>query len=356
MTMNRWMKVACAAAVTSVGCTESTLDPAVDVLLTGKVIRQDKQPVANTLLRIDRSGNSSCAFDIFGVNWKSVKTDAEGNFSLQLLGADTQNGSLARCFSLRSPAGEKGRTVEAEFIVQTENVQVPTLQEWSGAPTALAGATGVGVSFQDLSATHDGASAGYSLSVRSKSSGGIWSFGQVQSPVQVSDHYLEDVADLEADLYAVRTVETGGTKFTLRYAGDAVDLPRRALVPVSRGASCTYPGSSTTCPLTDGKLTDTVFFQEGTRDVVIQLAQPRVLRKALLRNFRTAFSVNELTFEGSTDGNTWMPLANLKDKQDKFFIELELNNPTPLSHVRIHAIATETSARISELSEVSLFE
>ncbi|WP_257463553.1 hypothetical protein [Archangium lipolyticum] len=36
--------------------------------------------------------------------------------------------------------------------------------------------------------------------------------------------------------------------------------------------------------------------------------------------------------------------------------ELELNNPTPLSQVRIHAIATDTSFRISELSEVSLFE
>ncbi|WP_257458035.1 discoidin domain-containing protein [Archangium lipolyticum] len=356
MTKNRWMKVACAAVVTSVGCTESTLDPSVDIQVTGKVLRQDKKPVANTLLKIDRSGNSSCVFDIFGANWKSVKTDAEGNFSLQLLGADTQNGSLARCFSLRSPAGENGRTVEAEFIVQTETVQVPTLQEWSGAPTALASATGVAVSFQPLSATQEGVSAGHSLSVRSKSAGGIWSFGQVQSPVQVSDHYLEDVADLEADLYAVRTVEAGGTKFTLRYAGDAVDLPRRGLIPISRGASCTYPGSSTSCPLTDGNLSSQVYFQESTRDVVIQLAQPKVLRKALLRGFRTAFSVTELTFEGSTDGNTWMPLANLKDRQDSNFIELELNNPVPLSHVRIHAIATDTSFRISELSEVSLFE
>ena len=355
METKRWVVASCAVASTWLGCATSEVDPELEITVTGKVLREDGQPVANTLLNLNRSTNSECVFSIFGGgSWKSVKTGADGSFSLELLGADTQNGNLARCFSLYIP-GQTGRSVSAEFLVKNETVQLPTLQEWSGAPAAAVSGNGVGVTFKDLSTVQAGGSATHTLAVK-KSSSTSWSTTPIQSPTQLSDFVLEDAADLDAALFAFRKVENGGNTFTLRYTGNTVALPRRALVPVSRGASCVYTDAPTVCPLTDGNLATSPTFKVNTREVVIQLAQARVLRKAVLRNLDTFFLPSELVLEGSGDGTTWVPLANLlKDGEVAHFLELDLNHPAPLSQVRVRSTGQENTG-ITALNEVSLFE
>ena len=88
-------------------------------------------------------------------------------------------------------------------------------------------------------------------------------------------------------------------------------LPRRARVPASRGASCTYPDAPTVCPLTDGDPWLGGHFTTLTREVVLQLAQPKVLRRAVLRNLETWAFRAKLVLEGSSDGVAWVPLASL---------------------------------------------
>lgn len=46
--------------------------------------------------------------------------------------------------------------------------------------------------------------------------------------------------------------------------------------------------------------------------MVVQLAQPKVLRKAVLHNLETWAPPRELVLEGSSDGVTWVQLANLR--------------------------------------------
>ena len=350
MEMKRWMLASCAVASTWLGCATSEVDPELEITLTGKALREDGQPVANTLLNLYRSANSECVFSIFsGGSWKSVKTGADGAFSLELLGADTRSGKLARCFSMPIP-GQTGRSVSVEFLVKNEAVQVPTLQEWSGAPAAAVSGNGVGVTFKDLSTVQAGVSGTYTLDVK-KASSTIWSIAPIQSPTQLSDYVLEDAADLEAVLFVFRKVENGGNTFTIRYTGNPVALPRRALVPVSRGASCVYTDAPTVCPLTDGNLGTSPTFKENTREVVLQLAQAKVLR-----NLHTFSSPSELVLEGSGDGTTWVPLANLlEDGMAVRFIEVDLNHSTPLSQVRVRSIGQDNPGIIS-LNEVSLFE
>jgi len=357
MEMKRWMLASCAVAATWMGCGKSEVDPELEITLTGKALREDGQPVANTLLNLNRSINSECVFSIFGDrNWKSVKTGADGSFSLQLLGADTRSGSLTRCFSMIVP-GQAGRSVSVEFLVKNDTVQLPTLQEWSGAPAAAISGTGVSVTFQDISKVQAGVSASHSLEVRKKGSSTIWSREQLQSPTQLSEYVLEDVTDLEGALFGHRKVENGGNPFTLRYNGDAAALPPRVgLVPVSRGASCVYIDAPTVCPFTDGNLGVSPTFKENTREVTLQLAQPKVLRKAVLRKLDTVLGPNELVLEGSGDGTTWVPLANLlEDGMAIRYNEIDLNHPAPLSQVRIRATGQDKSGIIS-LNEVSLFE
>jgi hypothetical protein len=108
--------------------------------------------------------------------------------------------------------------------------------------------------------------------------------------------------------------------------------------------------------LTDGNLGVSPSFPENTREVTIQLAQPKVLRKAVLRNLDTFFKPREMVLEGSGDGTTWVPLANLLQGGAVIgYSELDLNHPAPLSQVRIRSTGEDKSG-ITSLSEVSLFE
>jgi hypothetical protein len=359
MEMKRWMLASCAVAATWMGCGTSEVDPDLEITLTGKALREDGQPVANTLLSLSRSTNSECLFTLFGdSNWKSMKTGADGSFSLELLGADTQNGNLARCFFMRVP-GQGGRSVKIEFLVKNATVQIPTLQEWSGAPAAALSGNGVSVTFQNLTLAQAGVTATHSLSVQKKGAYSIWPVEGIQSPTQLSPYVLEDVTDLEVAVFGYRKVEDGGNPITIRYDGDAAALPQRVgLVPVSRGASCVYTDTDApaVCPFTDGNLGVSPSFKDNTREVTLQLAQPKVLRKAVLRNLDTFFTPRELVLEGSSDGTTWVPLANLlQGGRVTKFSELDLNHPAPLSQVRIRSTGQDKSG-ITSLNEVSLFE
>lgn len=359
--MNRWMTAACAAALLGAGCTKSEVNADADIVLGGRVLRADKQPLANTLLTLHRSSNSSCVFTLLfdDLNWKSMKTAADGTFRQELLGADTQNGSTARCFSLSVPGTGQGDSLYAEFIVRSEQVQLPDLQQWTGTPSAAAAATGVNVSFQELSAAQEGASGGaHSLSIEKRNSGSVWSMGAPGSPTLVNDDLLEDSADLTATPLVRREVTVGKHSFFIFQEGTATALPRRARLPVSRGAACGYAGAPTVCPLTDGELGKGVSFPLNTREVVIQLAQPRPLRKAVLRNLSASIGAREVVLEGSADGAQWVGLANLLGGESslKRFHEVTLSPATPLSHVRVRVSSTEENHGVQGLSEVSLFE
>lgn len=363
--MNRWMKVSCVALVAASGCTESQLDPEQEIQLSGKVLKEDGQPLADTLLKMNRSANSSCVFSLFGgLDWKSMKTKTDGTFSEELLGADTQASGLARCFELRVPGtGTGGNYGYASFIIQTETVQLPLMQQWTGKPSAAAGADGVSVSYEGLTASQAGNSGTHTLTVTNSTSS-IWVSRNVSSPAQLNDDLLEDAADLRATVSIRREVEIDKTKFGIYNEGSNVALPRRARVPLSRGASCTYPEAPATCPMTDGNLSSVVNFKPGTLEVAIQLPQPKVLRKAVVRKLDMSFgaTTKELVLEGSTDGTTWVALANLLGSESLLqpFYEATLSHPTALSHVRLRAAGTPINAEnpfyIAQLSELSFFE
>jgi hypothetical protein len=359
MTMKRWMTAVFAAAMTSAGCANSHVDPEVNVTLTGKVLKEDKQPLADALLTINRASNSECIFLLFdGVDWKKLKTGADGSFSMELLGADTQNGGTARCFEVHAPGSGKGDYLYAWFLMQSETVQVPVLQQWTGSPASVATADGVSVSFKPISDTQADASGEHTLSVTQKSSGALWMSTSVHSPVLLNDDLLED-ANAEASLSLYRYELPGSnTHFNIFYQGAPVALPKRARVPVSRGASCTYAGAPATCPLTDGQLGGSTTFQEGVQEVVIQLPQPKVLRKAVLRNLALGYQPTAFVLEGSADGTQWVTLATLKGATTPAgeFIEQPLSNPTAVSQVRLRAPSSDAKEHIRTLNELSLFE
>ncbi|WP_426749717.1 carboxypeptidase-like regulatory domain-containing protein [Myxococcus sp. Y35] len=341
------------------GCTESKVDHDQDIALSGRLVDEAGAPLPDALVKLYRSENSSCAFAAFSASWKTVKTRADGTFSLDLLGADTRSGSIARCFIARSPAQAEGRSLSAYFLIQQSEVALPTFQEWTGAPTVAAEAQGVSVGFQPLSATHGAGNDEHVLSVGPSSVTVAWRVRPASSPVHLSDYVLEDAEGLKASFGVERAVEAAGVTVGLAYSSDDVDLPRRALVPVSRGAACTYLNAESPCRITNGDLGGLVLFEQGVQEVAVQLSRPVVPRKAVLRNLEVSGTLSELVLEGSADGTQWMPLANLLgDAGVQPFLELDLPGTTPVSQVRVRATPQDATGtgRLRSLGQLSLFE
>ena len=354
----RWMRTLTLGVVTILGgCTESKVSADQDIVLSGKFIDEAGAPLSGELLKIYRSDNSSCAFAAFTSSWKSVKTQANGTFELELLGADTRNGSTARCFIARSPARTEGRSLSAYFLIQESKVALPTFQEWTGTPTATAEAQGVSVGFKPLSATHGAGNDEHELSIGPSTIETAWQVQKASSPVLLSDYVLEDVQGLKASVGVERSAKVGDVTVGLAYSSDEVALPRRALVPVSRGAACTYQDSETPCRITNGNISGKVLFQQGVKEVNVQLSRSAVLRKAVLRNFEVSGTMNELVLEGSADGTQWTSLANLLAGAGvKPFMVVDLTGTTPVSQVRVRAVPRDTTGDLDSLGQLSLFE
>jgi len=354
----RWTRTLTMGVLATLGgCTESKVENDQDIVLSGRLVDEAGAPLPDALLKLYRSENSVCAFAAFSSSWRSVKTRADGTFELDLLGADTRSGSLARCFIVRSPSRAQGGSVSAYFLIQQSEITLPALQEWTGGLTATAEAQGVSVGFRPLSSTHGAGNDAHMLSIGPSRAKEAWQVLRASSPVRLSDYVVEDATDLKASIYVLREARPGDVSVDFSYTSDEVALPRRGLVPASRGAACTYVNAEAPCRITNGDLGGSVLFGTDVQEVAVQLSRPAVLRKAVLRNFGVAGTMDELVLEGSADGTQWMPLANLLGGDGvQSFMELDLTGTTPVSQVRVRATPRDTAGHLRSLGQLSLFE
>lgn len=365
--MKNWMKVTCVAAVACGACAQPNTDdttgvaPGASVTVTGQALLENQQPLTGMQLEVDRAKGWDCDFQGLFTNeiqFKRLDLDSNGHFNQTWTGAETQDDSgTPRCLSLKVPGHSSSDYMTVQFHVQSEQIQLPTLQQWSGTPSATASSEGVTVSFKDVSATQPDAGATTALVHVEGPSGDIWVTSATPgSSTLLSQDVLEDKYGFDAYVTASRDVTVGTTAFEVFQRSEDVDVPESHHLPLSRGAGCTYPGAPTDCKLTDGTLDQTVSFNAGTRQVVLQLSQAQVLRKAILRNLDVTSTPQTLILEGSTDGATWVPLANLLEgsAQVRAFIEVPLGASTPVSQVRL-SLGDSGSSALRGLSELSLF-
>ena len=146
MRMTRWMKVMCTAAVVTPGSTtNSNVAPDADIVVTGKVLLEDGQPVANTLLTMDRSTNSEMhARDALRGLELEVGEDRMRRepYPEPAGGRHPEQRERGALLLPRSPQTAKGAPCRSSSSSSKETVQLPTLQEWGGAPAAAAAARG----------------------------------------------------------------------------------------------------------------------------------------------------------------------------------------------------------------------
>jgi hypothetical protein len=346
------LSVAGLLAMSATGCfVQSALNPNDQVTLQGTAVKQDGSPLTEVMLDLKRSANSSCLGGTSSL--MQVATSSTGEFTQKLTGSQTQIGDSARCFELVVPPTEKGARVWANFLIQVTDVKVPKLQLWTGDAAATQVAGGTSVSFTDLSTSHQLSGKSYAVDFLSGPAA-FWRVDGASSPVVVSDEVLEDFATPTASLSSSNEVKGSGTTFTVFYKSDSAQLPSRQKVPVSRGASCTFPSAPTVCPLTDGKPGAVVLGQE-TKEIKLSLPAPKVIKKIVLRG--AAFSATSSTWlDGSNDGITWTKLVDFGSTRS--FQEVSIpGTPPAFSQFRITGTRSDNGAYvIYSLDELSLFE
>ena len=407
----------------------------------GRALGANGEPLAGATLSLERfpqpprdfgeEPEGPPAFTPYG----TATTQADGDFTLQFLSGDVEESAadgsfyVQHRFRLALPQ-ENGQGTFVSFIF-TGDMELPTLRPWEAQLTVSQEQAGPTLSFAPAPPPAAlppsgrnrvlilGPEGETQVEVPSTvpepivqlfSGGGrLWMQQGVSSPWRPSPYVLEDFASPEAQL---RAVSLGAWFFSpLGSAGSAVDfrqewrtarlpLPAGASRPISRGASC-QPSPPGACPWTDGQLASVPFFSEDLDEaptsLVITLAEPRRLSRAVIRGLEHSHlftGTERLRLEGSVDGASWLPLADLVLRTRSFeqaalnslnegfahttswdspfdgqleqsnrlplFVDVPLQSAEPVRHFRlqVEAESEELSGRrlLFSLAEVSLFE
>ena len=285
-------------------------------------------------------------------------TGADGSFSFQLRGRDTQ-GSLGNASSFHLSAampphsvGAPGPLVTARFQIQATTVQVPPLRFWN-PPLALAQAQGaIRASWPDLDPSY-GRAGTHRLTFFAGSRGGVVWSSEGSSPAEVDARLLEDTRGTAA-VEAITTATGPDTRFVVTYRSAQVDYSSPAGPPPSRGATCFAEVgggrlvASNPCPLTDGDLTSLVPLPgdggEAASGARIDLG--RVVPTTLVTVRGCA---SECVVETSADGQQW---ASAGRGQGGGFTVV----PPPRTTARYVRIRSATGTALPpRLSEVSVW-
>jgi hypothetical protein len=336
-------------AVAALGCERSELNPTDTVLVSGSARAADGSALANVKLLIHRGSNSACG----GLElYREVTTDEGGDWSFTILGADTQNGSFARCFELRLALPGAEAAVHTKFVIQRTRIEVPELRLWSGGLTVEGSGADRTLAWESLAASH-GIVTSELLSLEA-ATGTAWQTPVTASPLALTASLLEDFTGLKVQLAAEHRSDPAGTKFDTRWVTDALAVAPGTALPVSRGARCQLGTRlyDADCPFTDGKLAEV----EGgsAADLRVNLISSTKLRTAVVRGLRYNVGAT-VVFEGSADGGiNWLRLAELSGAAAQYAEVALAATPTPLIAFRLR-VEGDGGPKLLALRELSLF-
>ncbi len=206
--MRRFWAVVAVLALVLAGCGEtSNLDRSAAVVVSGRVLRADGTPAGGVPVALEREPSvgeiftglvvipltlfTACLTDppaalCRGRSVKRTKTAADGTYSFNMTGDDTQTAfGNARSFTLTTGTGEQaGPAVTANFKIQTEALVLPDLQLWQPAVTVAPGRIG-------WSPPADGE---YRVGLEDTAGQLVWTFESPRAEVVFDPRILEDTA------------------------------------------------------------------------------------------------------------------------------------------------------------------
>lgn len=349
-------------AVTLAACESSNLDRSAAVVVSGRVLQVDGTPAGGVPVALEREPSvgevitglvvipltlfTACLVDppaglCRGRSVKRATTSADGSYSFNLTGGDTQTAfGNARSFTLSAEVS--GALVTADFKIQAENLRLPDLQAWQPAVAVGAGRV----------AWDPPAPGSYHVVVEDAGGQLVWTFDSTRTDVTFDPRILEDTAGSLA--VSARTNATAeGTTVAIRRQSARVAYRSAAGPPPSRGRSCAVGPAATPvspCPLTDGNLANTLPPPATTTTSTAGAAVAPVADSVTVDLGRAA-GVSLVVVRGcsceverSADGQTWTAIGRATG-----YTAVVPSRTGPTRFVRL-------TGSISQLREVSAWE
>jgi hypothetical protein len=260
-----------AALAVGGACAErSNVDPEAAVVVRGRALDVDSSPLAARPVRLGsgvttlEGGAGALTAGLFCLSGECTgdffddTTAADGSFTLELTGRDTQSAfGEATSFLLSTsapPVGDHpaGPALSARFRIQTTEVALPALQLVDPA-FHLAGADGA------VDAVWDGAVAPgpYTVRFADRDGGTVWEETAAEPAIRIDGRVLEDTAGQVA-VGGSRQDQIEGSDVTITWRSSSAAFRGGYGPPPSRGAGCELRAADGTvqalgdCGLTDG--------------------------------------------------------------------------------------------------------
>lgn len=364
----------------ALGCDPEPEDP---FFMRGSAFGSDGAPLANAVLLLERT-------DLLTQDgpqpFAAITTDPHGNFLHVFEHRELRPiESINLSFHLRRPPKQGSRTVLDFTYYGRADFRLPPFRDVF-VPVTVDDTT---LSFQ--SPTLDTGEAALDMLEVYSGDALVWREVVTSGTAHVLPTLFEDFPELRTQIRAVATGQLIFKSLLLDSWADVtyakhtysqpVDVVLEPLVPVSRGARCSFPAAvEGPCPLTDGKLdkVTVVAVDDGTgaaeaerQEIRIDLDAPHTLRHLVVRGL-DAWST-DLIVETSTDGATWTRLVAFDLTQrlrhafgpeasllSEAFADIALAPSGPVRHLRLVATPPSEDGASSYIPffarEISLFE
>jgi hypothetical protein len=340
---------------------QSKLDSHSSVTLSGIVQTQNGAPTPTTTAKLIRHpdplqalGEILVAVGSVGLaclggqldicsSFAESKTAGDGSYQFAMRGADTQGSTgealtftvFAGCAAQPAPAvGDCA--VSADFIVQTPNLKIPALRQWTGLGSEDDSSGDPHFNWPSLESTVGGAAASdYRVSVRDTLGNLVWlQDAKTNADVVVDRHATQDFAGSWSAI-AHRKQRNDNTDFDVTWYSSQQDYASRFLNPLSRTSDC-YVQTATgmalvprPCPLTDGSMTtrfvpvaaptcpagQTCSNPPQNNWIAFDITFQHPMALLVLYDVAISGATQKIAIESSNDLMTWAPVTTVAATQ-----------------------------------------
>lgn len=359
-----------ALSVMVTGCSFSSVDPDASVTVTGRALNAAGKPLADTkVLLFKQADIGEVVFgSILAVGTLSTicllpdapaicreartsTTDADGNYSFELKGSDTQ-GTLGTASTINVVFAGSRSSTTLSFVAKEGEVSLPDARLWNASPRVSQGGGQIRLSFAKLPG---GGKTAYSAQLyEAKGQAPLWSQPLSGTNAVVDARILEDRSGSVAANASTKLPGSGGTgDVRVSYLSAKVPVRATAGAPLSRGRRCapvtgTAPAKNagfSACATTDGKLDAparlTVANGGVVTGAVVDLGGVRPVDLVVARGF-----TGQVLLELSDDGRTYRTVSTSSGSA----VALEVPGGQRARFVRLRAPAGVDQSLSSELS------
>ncbi len=367
--MQRVAAVLAALSIGASGCSFSSVDPDADVSISGRALNSDGAPLADaSVLLFKQADIGEVLFgSILAVGSLSticflpeppsicekgqrVTTDADGRYSFELTGEDTQ-GTLGTASTMNVVFSGKSGSATLSFTAEGTEISLPDTQLWDARPRRRGS---VGLSWRELPGSAGGKQA-YSVQLYASRTGApLWSESASSTRGAVDPRILESAQGfIAAGASAQPSGASGAGGVRANFLSTRVPVTSSVGAPPSRGKRCaavtgTGPVKAAAfgrCAATDGKLDAparlTAQGPGPVTGVVVDLGSSRRIELAVARGFS-----GQLLLETSTDGTNFQVVATGSGTA----VGLTPNAPVTARYVRLRSPAGVDQSFGAELS------